>query len=246
MATDMLPSFSPTSSPTSSGLITSPAVDGPIPVSSLPYYTPSQVSQHNLSTDCWVSFFSFVYDLTSIIAAHPASLTAPLLRFAGQDISFFFDAETREPKTCIDPVSGLRVFSTPYGPYPHIPPAFPSSSYRTDFETAWWEDERLRVGRLSSRTLTVRCLNTLTGQEDALQVAAEEKAAELRQRWMRLNGVEDCSSYVFKLLGRVLDLSQTLEENGLKDERDEMDELGINGSEFIPVLHVYYDDQLVE
>lgn len=34
------------------------------------YYSPQEVAEHNLPSDCWVSFFDHVYDLTNLIAEH--------------------------------------------------------------------------------------------------------------------------------------------------------------------------------
>ena len=214
------------------------------PSSSLPYYTPSQVATHNLSTDCWVSFFHRVYELTSVLASSPSHLHLPLLRFAGRDISFLFDPITRQPVSCISPISGLRVFACPYGPYPHLPPEWPSSDHCTDVECVWWEDERLCVGRLASSVRDVRLVNTLTGQDDTMEVAGEETVADIKQRWISDYG--GGSGYVLKVGGRVLELDKTLDQNGLVDERGEMEELGMNCRDFIPVIHLYYDDQIGE
>ena len=227
------------------------------PLTSLPYYTSSQVALHNLSSDCWVSLHSQVLDLTPLLSAHPASLTAPLLRFAGSDLSFLFDPSTRAPRTALSPVSGLPVYSTPYGPYPHIPPQYPSTTYRTDYALAWWEDPALVIGRLSLRSVHVSVVNTLTGQAEAMEVGVEESVGEVRRRWLALQGegvgrpsaeVVDgpYRCYVWKRGGVAMRLDGTLEENGVRDERAEMEELGINASDYVPVIHVHYEEELVE
>lgn len=45
----------------------------------LPFYSASEVSEHNVSADCWVSFFGNVYNLTPLIEEHKgiASPTNP-------------------------------------------------------------------------------------------------------------------------------------------------------------------------
>ena len=43
---------------------------------------------------------------------------------------------------------------------------------------------------------------------------------------------------------RPLDMTKTLEENGVKDEDEEFEELGMDPREFMPVLHVYFNDDL--
>ena len=244
MSTSVLPapdSSLPLTAPTSQPAL-SPSTSTPSSV--LPYYTPSQVSLHSLSTDCWVSFFHRVYDLTSVLASSPSHLHLPLLRFAGRDISFLFDPSTRQPVSCVSPVSGLRVFSCPYGPYPHLPPEWPSSDYATCVECVWWEDERLCVGRLASSVRDVRLVNTLTGQDDCMEVAGEETVADIKRRWQSEYG--GGGGYVLKVGGRVLELDKTLEQNGLADERADMEELGMNCRDFIPVIHLYFDDQIGE
>lgn len=41
-----------------------------------------------------------------------------------------------------------------------------------------------------------------------------------------------------------LEMQKTLEENGLKDESEELSALGIDEDEFMPILHIYFDDDL--
>lgn len=36
----------------------------------LPYYSREEILEHNLPTDCWVSIFGRVYDLTQLIREH--------------------------------------------------------------------------------------------------------------------------------------------------------------------------------
>lgn len=43
---------------------------------------------------------------------------------------------------------------------------------------------------------------------------------------------------------RPLDMTKTLADNGVEDEAGEMEELGINPDEFIPVCHLYFNDDL--
>jgi hypothetical protein len=92
----------------------------------MPYYSADEVARHMVSSDCWVSFFGKVYDLTPLIAQHkglsvpsarscparfqstffpvillfpspaPGLLVQPILKFAGQDISHWFDEKTKE------------------------------------------------------------------------------------------------------------------------------------------------------
>ena len=42
-------------------------------------------------------------------------LCDPLIRYAGKDISHWFNSETKEPKTCVDRETGLLKYYTPEG-----------------------------------------------------------------------------------------------------------------------------------
>lgn len=90
-----------------------------------PYYSSNEVAEHNVMSDCWVSYFGNVYDLTKLVQENkgekrccsersmatqrqasqliPCStvlpsglLVQPLLKFAGQDITHWFDPKTKE------------------------------------------------------------------------------------------------------------------------------------------------------
>ena len=45
---------------------------------------------------------------------------------------------------------------------------------------------------------------------------------------------------MWKRLGTILDMSQTLEGNGVKDETDQFEKLGMNEEEFLPAIHLYF------
>ena len=51
-------------------------------------------------------------------------------------------------------------------------------------------------------------------------------------------------SYTWKFLGRVLDMEKTLEENGILDDENELKSLDIDVDEYIPTIHVYFNDDL--
>jgi len=208
----------------------------------MPYFSSSEVASHNVSADCWVSFFGKVYDLTKLVHEHTGLLVQPILRFAGQDISHWFDAKTREPKTHIDPVSGVRIPYCPYGRYVHIPPTEPRADWSTNYVTPWWRDESYCIGLLSRRKRKIRVINTLSGQEHLLEVCSEETLDEILTRYLRVNA--HASSYTWKRLGRVLNMQRTLAENGIPDESDELSALLIDPDEYIPALHVYFNDDL--
>ena len=46
-------------------------------------------------------------------------------------------------------------------------------------------------------------------------------------------------------MGKVLNMQQTLAENGIKDETDEFRELEIDEEEwYVPAIHIYFNDDL--
>ena len=62
------------------------------------YYTPNEVALHNCMEDCWVSIFGKVYDLSNFLADRKGPLAQPIIKFAGEDISHWFDEETGNVK----------------------------------------------------------------------------------------------------------------------------------------------------
>ena len=63
------------------------------------FYTPSEVSRHNQHSDCWVSFFYGVYDLTKLLADNQrkqGALCIPIAKAAGTDITHWFDVRSEE------------------------------------------------------------------------------------------------------------------------------------------------------
>lgn len=47
-------------------------------------------------------------------------------------------------------------------------------------------------------------------------------------------------------MGKNLDMDKTLEENGVKDEADDLYDLSLNEHEWIPEIQVYFNDDLTE
>lgn len=204
-----------------------------------PFYSASEVAQHNTAGDCWVSLFGRVFDLGPLVDEHRGPLSAPLVEAAGTDISHWFDPATRQPRRAVHPETGVLLA---VGRYVHVPPPYPSASFSTRIETCWWDDEeRYCVGTLSRRTRALRVVNTLTGQEDELEVCSEERLGDIRRRYERFNRHAD--GYTWKFLGRPLSMSKTLDENGVPDDSDEFARLGVTGAG-VPALHIYFDDDL--
>ena len=56
-------------------------------------------------------------------------------------------------------------------------------------------------------------MNQLTGQDDIIDVCAEETLEEIRERYTKYNA--HAKGYTWRRLGKPLDMSKTLEENGI-------------------------------
>jgi hypothetical protein len=199
-------------------------------------------------------------------------LVQPIIKFAGQDISHWFDPKTKEvsrstavfivvalpwsilttlhrdclftlqPKTHISPLTGLRLPYTPYGRYLHIPPADPTANFDNSFDKSWWSDEQYQVGYLSRQKRKIRIINMLSHQSDLLEVCAEERLRDIRDRYLVYN--RHALSYTWKRLGRVLNMELNLEENNIPDETEEFANLNIDEDQYIPALHVHFNDDL--
>lgn len=211
------------------------------------YYLPDEVSEHNTPDNCWVSIFNQVYDLTKLIQENSSSsLCDPIVLAAGTDITHWFNPDTREPKTFVDPVTNLKSFFCPTGRYLHIPPANANSNVDKEvakFEIPWWNDNnRYIIGRLTQKVRTINIMNTLTKDEVNIDVATEENMNEILDRYLCQNF--HAASYTWKRLGNVLDMTLNLQENGIPDESEECLSLGIDPHEYIPTVHLYFDDDL--
>lgn len=68
-------------------------------------------------------------------------------------------------------------YYTPRGRFVHVPPAGPRSDWACDVSQPWWADKRYEVGLLSAKTRWIRVINTLTSQEQRLQVGPDHQAS---------------------------------------------------------------------
>jgi len=82
----------------------------------------------------------------------------------------------------------------------------------------------------------------LTAQDDLLEVCSEETLNEIRSRYLQYNA--HASSYTWKRLGRTLNMNATLDDNDIPDETDDFSQLGIDPDQYIPVIHVHFNDDL--
>jgi len=209
------------------------------------YYTPNEVSVHNTIEDLWVSFLGKVYNLTPLCEQYKGDvLLKPIIQEAGKDISHWFDKKTRDIRAHIDPITGCRIPYTPSGRFIHIAPPCPSSDWANDFGRPWWKDETYVVGYLSQKTRTIKVINTLTSQDQVIEVCSEESMMEILQRYLVYNF--HAASYTWKYNGKNLDINQSLQENGIEDEDEEFYKLSMNDDTFLPAIHLYFNDDLTE
>jgi len=209
------------------------------------YYTPNEVSVHNTLEDLWVSFLGKVYNLTPLCAKYQGDVfLRPIAISGGKDISHWFDSKTKDIRTHIDPVTGCRIPYTPHGRFIHIPPPYPDSCWANDFGRPWWRDDTFCIGTLSQKTRFIKIINTLTSQEQILEVCSEENMHEILKRYIMHNA--HAASYTWKYNGKNLDMDKSLEQNGIPDEDEEFYNLGMNNDQYLQAIHLYFNDDLTE
>jgi hypothetical protein len=124
-----------------------------------------------------------------------------------------------------------------------VPPVGPESDWNTtDLLAPWWEDKRFIVGALTTEVRVVRVINTLTRHDNKIECCKEETMNEILDRYLAINC--HAASYTWKRTGKVLDMDKTLDQNGIHDDKAELQELGMSVEEYIPGIHLYYNDDL--
>ncbi|KAM8898510.1 cytochrome b5 domain-containing protein 1 [Spinachia spinachia] len=253
------------------------------------FFTPAEVSAHNSEADLWLSFLGRVWDVTPLVDLHKGdALLLPIMEAAGRDISSWFDPKTQDVRRYVDPLTTCQMYYTPRGRFVHVPPTGPRSDWASEVAPTWWRDERYQVGLLTAKIRWIRVINTLTSQEQRLQVplkcsstphpihvprncsntphlytgtpqlpkypspvhkyllpgqvCSEETMAEILQRYLRFNS--HARSYTWKHCGMILDMSQTLGENNVPDDDNELQHLRLDRDLFPPALLLYFNDDL--
>ncbi|XP_056299149.1 cytochrome b5 domain-containing protein 1 [Pseudoliparis swirei] len=210
------------------------------------YFTPAEVSAHNTAADLWLSFLGTVSDLTPLMEQHAAggALLVPIMASAGQDVSSWFDPDTKDLQRHVDPLTSCVRYYTPRGRFLHTPPAGPRSDWATDTGPPWWRDQRYQVGLLTSKTRWIRVINTLTSQEQLLQVCSEETLAQILQRYLRYNA--HACSYTWTHGEKPLDMSRTLSQNLVLDQDHELQHLRLDRDRHRPALLLHFNDDLTD
>ncbi|CAM9199039.1 unnamed protein product [Ectocarpus sp. 8 AP-2014] len=152
-----------------------------------------------------------------------------------------------EPRTFVDPQTGLTTPYLPMGRFLHVPPNFPTTKWSTSFGLPWWRDRKRVVGKkLTRKARPLRVVNILSRQEDQLLVACEDTIADIQERYLEYNA--HAASYTWKVLQDEkfvpAKMDQTLEENGIVDDDLAFEKLGIDDDGYMPVLHIYFNDDL--
>ncbi|TKC36637.1 hypothetical protein EI555_006707 [Monodon monoceros] len=106
-----------------------------------------------------------MYDLTPLLQEYKGDLLPkPIVEVAGQDISHWFDPDTRD-------IGKAHRSADRFPEIPH-PPGLLSARAASaapfglgDFGKPWWQGSRYEVGRLSAKARNTCIINTLTSQE---------------------------------------------------------------------------------
>ncbi|KAL7749626.1 hypothetical protein RI367_004852 [Sorochytrium milnesiophthora] len=214
------------------------------------YYTPNEVAQHCESSDLWVSWLGNVYNLTPLAEENDGNPKLyPILLNAGKDISHWFDRDTGTLKTFRDPRTNLTMPVCPDGEPLHVPPVTePVAHWTWEVAVPWWIDcQRYWIGKLSAKTRMIRIVNTLTKEEITLEVCSEEPVSAIVERYLAAHN-SHAKGYSWKRLGtrgfELLDMTLTLQDNGVEDESDTMGELGMVNDDWLPALYLYFMDDL--
>ncbi|KAM3823932.1 cytochrome b5 domain-containing protein 1 isoform 2-T2 [Vipera latastei] len=209
------------------------------------FFTPREVAVHNRPWDLWVSYLGRVYDLSPLAEENRGDLLMkPLLEVAGRDISHWFNPRTKDIQTHIDPLTGCLKYYTPQGRFVHIPPPLPRSDWANDFGVPWWKNPIYEIGILSAKTRHIRIINTLTSQEQTLEVCSEETMWEILRRYLPYNA--HAASYTWKYHGTVLDMDKNLQDNDIPDEDEEFYQLNMDADDFTSAILLYFNDDLTE
>jgi len=136
-----------------------------------------------------------------------------LIKYSGRDVTHWFDRFTRQPKTSIDPQTEKTVYYTPEGAFLHVPSILRGESLP---DKPWWKGGEYCIGSMTQKKRQIKIVNMLTKHEDVIEVPCEETIYEILDRYKEINF--HAASYTWKRLGQTLDMSKTLEENGIIDE----------------------------
>lgn len=135
----------------------------------------------------------------------------------------------------------------PYGRFLHVAPPEPTASWRTEGLLPWWRNPKYVVGKLTHKVRWLELVNVLTQQRHDLEVCSEETLEDIQARYLsKFNS--HAGSYTWKHLDDddfvPLDMSKTLDENGIPDESPLLEELDMDEHQYKPIIYLYFNDDL--
>ncbi len=203
------------------------------------YFTLLDLKKRNTVENYSVSLFGDIYDLTGLIRKNRETKQADnMLKWAGQDITHFFDPKTKNPKQPDNYLLNLKSKRE----------IEKNQLFHFDLKerdtSPWYQNNSLVIGKLTKREIKIKIVNTLSYTEDILIVPIEETLNEICDRYLKKNF--HAKSYVWKDLdGRVLKMDLDLYENNLGENLEEIDYLDIPEKQiYIPSIFLYFKDDL--
>ena len=126
-------------------------------------YWPCDIPMYNQFPSVYLSTYSLI------------CLTLMLLILSSIDSCYVFHIKFAaycflQIRTHIDQVTKCKFYYTPRGRFIHIPPRCPTTDWANDFGRPWWKDDSYCIGVLSEKTRSVRIINTLTSQQQTVEV----------------------------------------------------------------------------
>ncbi|XP_067126080.1 cytochrome b5 domain-containing protein 1 [Centruroides vittatus] len=106
----------------------------------------------------------------------------------------------------------------------------------------WWKDDSYVIGLVTSKPRKIHIVNMLLLKGVTIEVCCEENMDEILKRYLKFN--THAKSYTWRHRGKDLNMLGTLEENGIKDISEDLYRLKLNEDDFIPIIHLYYNDDL--
>ena len=92
----------------------------------------------------------------------------------------------------------------------------------------------------------MKILNVLNQQEDIIDICCEDKISKIQNRYLEYN--KHSGSYTWKALVKDkvinLNMNATLDENGISDESQSFENVGLEYDFYLPTLMIYFNDDL--
>ena len=196
----------------------------------LPYYSLNELAQHNDSTDAWICLFGLIYDITPLV---PTGLFQQFVNHAGHDLSLFFDEQTHEPRTRIDPQT-----------HQSVPLIDHLSAIQAHNSAPFWQTTDYLIGRLIEHPRLIRLLHSFDPlHPHLLEVDDDETVGQIAKKFLAHNA--HVFSYTWRYDGRTLDFHKTLRENGIdNDEVQHEKYIWRSNTDFHPTIVLHYTDDL--